>query len=881
LTDDLVVCLAYDADGKLWVGTNNGLDRLEGPDSAGKAHFVRYYYDSGNTGGISSNSILNIFKDSKGCLWISTRGGGVMRYHPETDSFEHFTRKEGLPNNIVYSVLEDGSANIWIVTQTGIARFDRETEAIKRLTLYKEIEDASFSTGSCSAPDGSLYFGSVGMIARFDPSRYEVNSHVPPVFITDLVAANVDKLVAPIVENEEKKPIRLAYYENSVEFHFAALDYRDPFNNQFAYKLEGFDKDWKYFGSRNFATYTNLPGGRYTFQVKAANNDGLWNEKGAALSLVVATSPFLSPVAFIIYLLLIALSGYGFATFRSNRTLAVKVRELEAARSALEAANVQSRLLAAKAESANLAKSEFISTVSHEVRTPMNGVIGMIDLLSRTHLDERQAEYVSTIKRSGETLIAVINDVLDFSKIEAKHIELEDIPFAPRDLIDRSRSTFAYQAAEKGLSFDAFVSPSVPALLRGDPFRLGQVLTNLIGNAVKFTQRGFVRTRLEREPEDETGTGLPGSPIRIVFSVSDSGIGISEERQAALFLPYTQADQSTTRLYGGTGLGLSISKQLVELMGGSIEVESKPGIGSTFIVRLALKEAETIAPAADSEGVVPQSGDTGPAPNRESAMAVKRVLIVDDDQVNRLVATALFRELGVETLEVESGRSAIMELGRQRVDLVLMDCSMPGMDGYETTRRIRDSAFGVMDPLTRIVAMTARSEAQDRGKALAAGMDDYIAKPVTRASLVAMMDRMNILGPSYDERGELSKEGASTRAAGEAAFDAPAFRERYKDGTEELGHEILDLFLAQSRPLLEEARAGLAEGNVELASSRIHRLKGSTGVVGGMRAARAAEGFLNAASRPSPDMERLSSLLEDFSRELAALEEETRKYLQE
>jgi ligand-binding sensor domain-containing protein len=458
ISDNMVTALAHDASGRLWVGTNNGLNRFEGPGASGKGRFTRYLYDPANRNGLSSNSIQSINRDSKGILWVATRGGGILRYLPETDGFQHFTRKEGLPNNIAYAVLEDRSTNLWFVTETGVALFDRQSGVIKPVALYNEIQNGFFDAGSTVGPSGELYFGSIGMIARFDPSLYEVNTHVPPVYVTSVKAANEEKLAAPASKDPRAGPIGLARFENSVEFRFAALDYRDPSANQFAVKLEGFDKDWKYIAGRNYAMYANLPGGRYAFRVKASNNDGLWNEQGASLSLQVASAPFLSLPAMILYLLAIAIAGYMLATARANRSLAQKVRELSAAHSALEAANEGSKRLAAEAERANRAKGEFVSTMSHEVRTPMNGIIGMIDLLSRTDLDDRQAEYVTTIRRSGETLLAVINGVLDFSRLEAEKVELEDIPFSPRELLKRSSAPFEHLTIAKGVALELSVS---------------------------------------------------------------------------------------------------------------------------------------------------------------------------------------------------------------------------------------------------------------------------------------------------------------------------------------------------------------------------------------------------------------------------------------
>ncbi|HET7839103.1 MAG TPA: two-component regulator propeller domain-containing protein, partial [Rectinemataceae bacterium] len=581
ISDNLVNDLAYDGRGRLWVGTNNGLDRLEG------GRFVRYHYSADRKDGISSNAVQRLLVDSHQVLWITTRGGGLNRYHPATDGFSHYMRRDGLPNNIAYSVLEDRAGNLWIVTQTGIALFDRESETIKRVSLFKELANASFNTGSCVGPHGELYFGSVGMVAKFDPLRYETNRHIPPVFVTELRAANRVRYAVPTAA-APAEPIGLATWENSVELFFAALDYRDPLANQFAYKLEGFDRDWTY-STRNFATYTNLPGGSYTFRVKAANNDGLWNVEGAAFPFTVATSPFLSVPAIILYLLAIALLGYGVAKIRSSHALALKVKELTRVQVALEAASQESSRLAAEAGLANRAKSEFIATMSHEIRTPMSGVIGMAELLSRTPIDPVQREYVETIRSSGRLLLGIINNILDFSKLEAKRVVLEDIDFDLDEVLESVLASFAYAASSKSVALEARIGEDVPRRLRGDPLRLGQVLSNLVGNAIKFTDSGSVRVLIELAAMTEEGASLG-------FRVVDTGIGIKAEHLPKLFNPFTQEDQSTTRRYGGTGLGLSISKQYVELMGGALEVQSAPGSGSTFgfTVTLALAAPKTV-----------------------------------------------------------------------------------------------------------------------------------------------------------------------------------------------------------------------------------------------------------------------------------------------
>jgi len=812
LSDNLVNSVAYDEAGRLWIGTNNGLNRLA------DGRFIRYHYNADKPSGISNSSIQRIKLDSKGTLWISTRGGGVNRYDSKSDSFMHFMKPDGLPSNICYNVLEDRSGDLWFVTQTGIALFDRETGTLKRVSLFKELENASYNAGSVEGPDGELYFGSIGILAKFDPSKYETNSHIPPVFITEMRAANQPKLGVPIDGMPADDPIRLEFYENSVEFRFAALDFRDPAANQFAYMLEGFDKEWNYSSSRNFATYTNLRGGSYVFRVKASNNDGLWNEEGIALPLRIKASPFLSAPAIILYLIALTMAGYTLAMFQSKRVLTGKVRELTSAQAALQEASVEAGRLAFEADRANRAKSAFVATVSHELRTPMNGIIGMAELLSRTVLDGQQSECVSVIRKSGDSLLSIINDVLDFSKIEADKMEIETIAFNLHELLERIRTSFFYTADRKGLYLEIERGPGIPEAFYGDSLRLGQVISNLVSNAIKFTERGGIRVRVQLVRKSEPDEGK----VCLAFSVTDTGIGIRKENKATLFMPYAQEDQSTTRLYGGTGLGLAISKRIVELMGGSIEVESEPGKGSTFSFQIQLAIAESIVanPEPDSQN----SGRTA----FDGAGLV--ALIVDDDPVNLLVARRFLEELHFKTDQAESGHEAISMLTKKRYDIVFMDCSMPGMDGYETTRRIRDRSSKALDHEVPIVAMTAHSQMEDRDRCMIAGMQGFVVKPVGAATIITAIAPL------------LQKKDVSAEI-----FDEKDFSERY-DGERSVADEIVRLFLGQARVLFEEGIKAYLEGDLETLKARIHRLKGSSGAIGCRRLVSSAERIMEACN---------------------------------
>ncbi len=657
--------------------------------------------------------LSKIALDSAGYVWIGGDTTGLTRFKliggeladPETMP---------LVSKSVLFVRIGKKGSVWIGEDKGVQMFDGhvwQRYSVDDGLIWNDLDDEAF----WEDPDGSVWFGTSGGLSHLYSVR-RVVARVPrtPVFLSANYGGH-NFLAGLHNLHWDGKPLII---------DLASLNLRNERSIRFRYRLLGLERQWEETAD-HIIRYPALAPKSYRFQVMAVDKDGGRVSSSDSFEFSVAPPWWLTlwfKAALCLFVLGISLGIWRWREL----VLASRRRKLE--RLVMERTDeldqrlAEQKLLKAEAVEANRAKSEFLAFMSHEIRTPMNGVIGMTALLSDTPLLKDQQEYVSAIRDSGSSLLAIINDILDLSKIEAGKLTLEETDFQLESLLTEAVKLAERPAREKNVPVIFTCDSSLPSWVAGDPVRLRQIALNFLSNAVKFTDQGHVTASASLVTNSIDGKFM------LKFAVTDTGIGISAEAQKRLFQTFTQADSSTTRQFGGTGLGLSISKRLAGMMNGEIGVESKLGSGSTFWVEVELKTAQAPAPAITHSRQAPIYRQRG------------RILVAEDNQINQKVIKHLLAALGFTVDVVETGAEAVSRLQDDSAyDLILMDCQMPVMDGWTATRAIRDSAAPTST--IPIIAVTANALVGEREKCLDAGMNDYLTKPISRQQLENVLNR--------------------------------------------------------------------------------------------------------------------------------------------
>ena len=703
----IVTAIAEDARGNFWLGTEGEGLNLARAD--GRVLQV-FRNDPDAPDSLPSNMVFALSADADGNVWVATDGGGLARIEdpaaaPGEIAFQALTTENGLSGDTLWGVVPDAAGHLWLSGNHGLMRFDPATGAIKTYHREHGLQGEEFSFGAYfRLRDGRLCFGGPGGFNIFDPLLLTENAHSPRLALTNVEVLGVpDDGPTPFWLRDR---IELDYRGSIVSLEFGVLDFTSPEHNRLAYRVTGLTEDWIDLGAERRITLTNLDPGNHVLEVRAANADSVWSTKPLRLTIHRDPAPWSSPVAYVIYAL--ALLGLIAQRFHAHRQ---KYREVVRARERLEA-EVQLRTRELQQSNQQLAeaaeaKSNFLDRMSHELRTPMNGVVGMTELLSRTALSPAQSHLTKTIRSSAQVLLQIVNDLLDLSKIRAGKVALEALPIDLGQVLEECTSLFAGAAEGKGI--ELVVCPPEPAActLLGDPLRVRQVLMNLIGNAVKFTKQGEIAVKADIDAIDEDRASVR-------LTVKDTGIGMDAAAIARIFEPFVQGDESTTRHFGGTGLGLAICRELAEVMGGRLTVESQPQIGSTFCLSLPLQ----VGPAPAEEDRSPLAGRSVRILSRRvslsealarQALSLGCTVLPDDaDGADAVVVDAGSQARTLETLLGQSGTPLVVIATGAEVDARQLRSRVP--DGQVVLKPVHRTALHAA--LAGALGMPAAAEAE-------------------------------------------------------------------------------------------------------------------------------------------------------------------------
>lgn len=710
----------------LWVGSSTGLYQYDYT----LGHFT-YHYSTALTTPyyLPADHIYALHKEKeRNVLWLGTLEGGLIKWEPNTGDYEHFTVANDLPDNTIYGILEDDRDQLWMSSNHGLMCFHKRDHTCIRYLSREGITTEQFTRAAYhKASDGRFYFGSENGVVAFYPQDFEDadSSGIPFHILKYECLTDADKEMqdrtADLVNTGR---ILLQPQDLFFRISFSLLDYRKPDQNKYYYMIEGTGQGMQKM-SGNELRINKLPFGNYKLIIKAKGPYDKWTKNTIVIPIDVP-APFYETTLFntLMAFLLFAIVIGGARIYVINNRRKKLYLEREIANRTQKLLEREQDLLKAKeeAEKSSHAKAEFLSIMSHEIRTPMNAVVNLTNFLLEDSPAVRQVENLNILKFSANNLLAIINDVLDFNKIESGKVEFEAIDFDLLQLLDSIRYSMAVNARNKNINFMLDTDIKLSNMLVGDPNRLTQILNNLISNAIKFTDKGWVKLRLKLIEENDDS-------ILLNFAVQDTGIGISPEQKLYIFNMFTQAASDTTRKYGGTGLGLAITRRLLQLQDSEIELESTVGEGSTFSFVLKFGKGAPVEKNQLSGSMVK---------NEKRDLSGKHILVVEDNTVNVLVVKRFLQKWGVKFVHAADGLEALKKIDEYFFDLILMDIHMPNMDGYEASKAIRKRENSYYQRIP-IIALTASALTDNKEKVYNAGMNDIVVKPFKPSELYRIL----------------------------------------------------------------------------------------------------------------------------------------------
>lgn len=804
-----------DREGNMWIGSYGTGIAVFTP-----ANNLFTVYNKRNST-LPSDGILSILADSKNNIWVATVGGGLSLFDRKSKHFVTYSEKDGLQGNYIYKILEDKNGEIWVSTTKGISSFDPTTNKFNNYTIYNGIQNENFVRGAgFLSSDGEVYFGGAGGFNYFNPSFLKKNTNVPAVIFTDLRVSN--NSVSPskdgIIQEHISvvKEINLDYKQNFA-LDFVSVNYTAPGQNQYAYKLEGFDKDWINAGTTKTASYTNLNPGNYVFRVRASNNDGIWNVKDTSIKIHVKPPFWFTVYAFILYVLIF----FGSLFYIRRRGIQKLKRGFALEQERIKATQdiEQERQQAEQARGLDRMKIKFLTNLSHEFRTPISLIAGPVDQLISKEKNEKSFGQLQMIKRNSRRLLNLVNQLLDFRKMEEHELKLHQTPGELISFIHEVTDSFKDLSERKNihLSFNSSIDKLNTVF---DNDKIERIMFNLLSNAFKFTEeKGMVSVDLSEAPNR-----IAPSMTWLSIKVTDNGIGIPSDKKEKIFERFFQNDTAVSILNQGTGIGLSITQEFVKMQGGAITVESEQGNGATFIVTIPFPILK-IPEQNNHEGLRESGKETSVAiiePQNaiidiETAPVVEEIidnnlpqnktdlpsiLLIEDNEDFRFYLKDNLKQC-YKIFEAANGKEGWQEALAHHPQLIVSDINMPYMDGIELSRKIKGDKRTSHIPIILLTALTGEF---DQIKGLETGANDFITKPfnfeVLNAKIKNLLQLNNTLKNTYTKQIKVTPSNVHIESDDEKLLNTVILYLEENLINSQLSVEDLSKHLAMSRSAL-------------------------------------------------------------------------------